>query len=189
MEKLFQFKEEKTFEGVYIWGFYGGYITNKLFIPNILLEDSTLHIKEWAKDRIKEALTFKINQDIGLKSYRTVREATRRTTFLIQQKENLRDKIEQDIISKDPKRINRNLKIFKNLKSKKDIISLLRKWLAIYRMYRYIDLSPEEISRLTNTSLTRIHRWIGEAFEYVCLNDDFCWAKPLLEGKIDNEPR
>lgn len=77
-----------------------------------------------------------------------------------------------------------NLRIVRALCSKyKRLVGAKRKRLifAIFRLYKYCDLSPNQIAQKTHLSYARVTGYIGEAFRSECLQDDSCVFKPLLE--------
>lgn len=53
----------------------------------------------------------------------------------------------------------------------------LRKHLAIYRLYKYLDCSPKHIADLTDYSEGYIRQVIGEVFKALCLSDKECTFK------------
>lgn len=70
--------------------------------------------------------------------------------------------------------IEKNLDIAKSAKQK------YRRDLAVYRLYRYCNLSPEEISQDYGT-VTTIKRIIGEVFGALCISDKACPFKDFFE--------
>jgi len=51
-----------------------------------------------------------------------------------------------------------------------------RRLYAIYRLYRYIGMSPKEISEMTGSRLDTIQRSIGSAFKRLCLKNQCVFA-------------
>jgi hypothetical protein len=56
----------------------------------------------------------------------------------------------------------------------------LRRNLAIYRLYKYCNLSPTEIATQMLVSKGIIKNIIGNIFELLCLNDNSCVFKKIL---------
>lgn len=72
--------------------------------------------------------------------------------------------------------ISANLKILKDSQS-----SSLRKKLAIYRLYKYANLSSEEIARLTDQDETYVREIISDMFVALCLPDKKCVFRKILK--------
>lgn len=83
--------------------------------------------------------------------------------------------------------IERSLKIIINTPrraGKNNIPEIKRRNFAIYRLYRYCNLSPQKISHLTNFSLDIIKNIIADVFKYLCIADDKCIFKSVLMPEI-----
>lgn len=66
---------------------------------------------------------------------------------------------------------------------------LLRRHFAIYRLYRYCGLSPEEIQRILlergiSTTVQTLKKVIGETFGIICLSDKSCPFKKTFEEMV-----
>jgi len=70
------------------------------------------------------------------------------------------------------KSIRRNVEIAKSLIRFRDQKSRKRLMFAIYRLYRYSGLSPNEISSAIGIPVSRVQFMIGKAFQGQCLKDD-----------------
>jgi hypothetical protein len=92
-------------------------------------------------------------------------------------------KIRDHFLEKENELIKKNLIIIK--KNLNDTSKIKRKRLefAIYRLYRYLNLSPKEISNITQIQETRVRAIIGKVFKYLCLTDTSCIFKPYFIGK------
>jgi hypothetical protein len=76
--------------------------------------------------------------------------------------------------------IDKNFELIEKCKSSHDSISYLRKIFAIYRLYRYCNLSVAELASRSKIDSPRLKNYIGEAFILQCSADDFSW---LMEEK------
>jgi len=90
------------------------------------------------------------------------------------------------------KNIKQNLSIIERCtwsKERNNAISTKRKKFAVYRLYRYLDLSPQEITlRLLDLKIWMkekvVRKIIGEVFAEECLRSQQCVFKPFLEQAL-----
>jgi len=76
--------------------------------------------------------------------------------------------------------VEKNLKIIIDLLFRKDKKSRIRKNMAIYRLYRWLEFTPKEIAEITTISETGIQLMIGSAFKELCLRDKTCIFKKFF---------
>ncbi|MDH7478078.1 MAG: hypothetical protein QHH17_06835 [Candidatus Bathyarchaeota archaeon] len=62
-------------------------------------------------------------------------------------------------------------------------LQVRRKNFAIYRLYRYCDMSPEQIANATGKQPWYIQYIIGQVFKELCLKDRACAFKKILTNK------
>ena len=78
--------------------------------------------------------------------------------------------------------IRRNYELITRLNHERDPVSLARRNLAIYRLYRYCDKTPKEIAREIHGEESSIRRVIGETFKMLCVSDASCIFKDVFSG-------
>jgi hypothetical protein len=61
--------------------------------------------------------------------------------------------------------------------------SKFRRQLAVYRLFRYFDMQPDEIADLLHAPIGKVKWCIGEAFRQLCIRNDKCVFKNVLAGR------
>ena len=77
--------------------------------------------------------------------------------------------------------INLIIKLNLLLKKGKNRNIRFRRMFAIYRLYKYLNVSPKYISWRLNVSSNSINKIIGGAFRRICLTSDSCMFKEFLK--------
>lgn len=75
---------------------------------------------------------------------------------------------------------NRNIAIISEISSRVRGIDSRRRNFAIYRLYRYCNLSPREISEVINCRKSTVERIIGRVFKENCAKDQKCPFKKFF---------
>jgi hypothetical protein len=79
----------------------------------------------------------------------------------------------------------KNLGVISSLKGEKYIRSYRLK-LAIFRLYRYCNKTPQEISKITDIKEATVRNIIGSVFKKLCLSDEKCVFKNMLTPSNTN---
>jgi hypothetical protein len=60
---------------------------------------------------------------------------------------------------------------------------------AIWRLYRYDNVSPQQIAFFLGESPSSVQQLIGEVFKALCLSDESCTFKKLFDERTHGEVR
>jgi len=76
----------------------------------------------------------------------------------------------------------RNLTIFEELRFRRSKIATIRKWFCVYRVWKTYNLPVYAVAELFHIGHTLAMKYIGEAFRWLCLRSDSCWARRLFKS-------
>ena len=91
--------------------------------------------------------------------------------------------IEEYMKERKQKQITKNLVIIKECLRQSNAQNDFRSDIAIFRLYRFCDLRPKEISQLTGLNIDTIQKVIGRTFKGLCLANDNCIFKQYLSSR------